>query len=129
MAETNQKVMEMVRQAIQRKPDVATDELYKRAQKVDASVADLTLRQFHARYPLQVKRKIAAASGKKRRRARPRRAPKGGEVDRGAIRKSLVAFAREVSAAGDEGSTAHLIDAMQSVDSYVDQIVKALGKT
>lgn len=125
MAETSEKVMEMVRQAIEKKPDIATDELYQRAQKVDASIADLTLRQFHARYPLQVKRKMAAAAGKARRPSR-RRARRGAEVNRGAIRESLVAFAREVSAAGDEG-TAQVIDAMQSVDDYVDRIVKAVG--
>lgn len=127
MAETSEKVMDMVRQAIQKKPDVATDELYKRAQKVDASIGDLTLRQFHARYPLQVKRKVAAAAGRTRRRSTRRRTRRGAEVDRSAIRRSLVAFAREVSAAGEEG-TARLIDAMQSVDTYVDQIVKAVGK-
>ncbi len=127
MAETNEKVMDMVRQAILKQPDIATDELYKKAQKVDSSIRELTLRQFHARYPLQVKRKMAAASGKTRRRASRRRARKGTDVDRGAIRESLVGFAREVSAAGDEG-TAQVIDAMQSVDDYVERIVKSVGR-
>lgn len=126
MAETNPKVMEMVRQAIQKKPDIATNELYKRAQKADRSIGDLTLRQFHARYPLQVKRKLATGPGRRRRAAR-RRTRRGVEVDRTAIRHSLVSFAREVSAAGDEG-TAEVIDALQKVDTYVDQILKVVGK-
>lgn len=127
MAETNEKVMEMVRQAIQKNKAVATDELYQKAQKVDSSIKELTLRQFHARYPLQVKRKMATASGKGRRRTSRRRARKDGDSGRTTVRQSLVAFAREVSAAGDEG-TAQVIDAMQSVDRYVDQILKAVGK-
>lgn len=127
MAETNEKVMDMVRQTIMKTPDIGTNELYKKAQKVDSSIGELTLRQFHARYPLQVKRKMAAASGKTRRRKSRRRSRRGAEVDRAAIREGLVGFAREVSAAGDAG-TAEVIDAMQSVDQYVEKIVKALGK-
>ena len=59
-------------------PAVSVDELLEGAVKMNAGIADLTKRQFHARYPLQVKRAAAraaeAAAGIKRTR-RPRRAP------------------------------------------------------
>ena len=59
-------------------PDVSVDELLEGAVKLNAGIAELTKRQFHARYPLQVKRAARraadAAAGIKPRR-RPRRAP------------------------------------------------------
>lgn len=121
MAETNQKVMDMVRDQLQKNPDIATSELYEKAQKLDSSVKQLTLRQFHARYPLQVKRQIAVKSG--RRRTTRRRRRRGKELDRGAIRNTLLSFAREVSSADNP---ADMIDAVTSVEKYVDQIAKVV---
>lgn len=127
MAETNEKVMAMVRETLQKSPDISTNELYQKAQKIDSSVKGLTIRQFHARYPLQVKRKVAAAAGKRRRRPARRAAgaARRAEIDRTPIRESLLAFARDVSAA--EGTPA-VIDVLAGVDKYVDQIVKGLGR-
>lgn len=122
MAETKEKVMEMVRAELDKNPDAETAKLYEKAQKVDKSVKDLTLRQFHARYPLQVKRKKAAKAGRTRRGGR-RRGRRGKEPDREAIRDSLLGFAKEVSKA--EGA-AQVIDALGTVDKYVDKIVKAV---
>lgn len=116
MAETNPKVMELVDREIRKNPDVETGELYEKARKVDEGIGELTLRQFHARYPLQVKRKLAP-----RKPRRPRRRRKA-EADRQAIRDVLLRFARDVTAA--EGS-AELIDALAAVDDYVDEVVKA----
>ncbi|MFQ5679023.1 MAG: hypothetical protein ACE5HP_06155 [Gemmatimonadota bacterium] len=129
MAATNQKVMEMVREALKKNPKVSAEELYKKAQKIDRSVKGLTLRQFHARYPLQVKRKLAAASGRPRRRKvkrAGRRTPRS-ELDRAAIREGLLSFARDMSAAQAKG-TAEVIDVLTGVDKYVDGITQALGK-
>jgi len=65
MAETNARVMDMVRKEIEKDPSVASEALYEKAKKVDRSIGDLSVRQFHARYPLQVKR--ARANARKRR--------------------------------------------------------------
>jgi hypothetical protein len=65
MAETNARIMEMVRREIQKNPSVSSEELFEKAKKVDRGIGDLNVRQFHARYPLQVKR--AAANARKAR--------------------------------------------------------------
>jgi hypothetical protein len=117
MADANGKVMEMVREEIARNPGVRTDELFDKAKKLDKSVTGLSVRQFHARYPLQVKRQLAA---QRPRRSRPRRKP---VADRGAIKTVLLAFAKDVMAA--EG--AQVVDVIGSVDKYVDRVVKATG--
>lgn len=73
MADTNTRVMDMVRRELEKDRDVATDDLFQKAVKIDGSVSDLTTRQFHAKYPLQVKRAMKrGGSGKKRSRATKR---------------------------------------------------------
>ncbi|HWV56895.1 MAG TPA: hypothetical protein VNZ57_05435 [Longimicrobiales bacterium] len=91
MAAEKDRVMEMVQAEMAKNPSITSEELYRRAQAIDASIANLKLRQFHARYPLQVKRlasrkakeagaaatasagtaKADGASAPKRRRGRP----------------------------------------------------------
>ena len=75
---TDAEVMSWVEGQLKDNPDVSVDELRAGAVKLNAGIADLTKRQFHARYPLQVKRAARraadAAAGIKPRR-RPRRAP------------------------------------------------------
>ena len=75
---TDPEVMSWVEGQLKDNPDVSVDELLEGAVKLNAGIAELTKRQFHARYPLQVKRAARraadAAAGIKPRR-RPRRAP------------------------------------------------------
>jgi hypothetical protein len=134
MPATNEKVMEMVRKELKANPDAENKDLYRKAEKLDASIGDLSLRQFHARYPLQVKRKRAAKKrssksttrkkGGKRTSTKKRtgKAAKG-EVDRQAIRSTLLQFARDVSAADGK---AEMIDLLGNVDDYVEDVVGAL---
>lgn len=134
MAEVKDEVMEMVREELDRNPDVENKDLYEKATEVDSSISDLTLRQFHARYPLQVKRQKAQKSGggkKTKATTRAKTASGGGSrgggtgsgVDRDRIRATLLQFAKDVSAA--EGQASSLIDVLDSVDDYVDQVVRA----
>lgn len=125
MATDSEKVMQMVEKELRRNPDIANAELYEKAQGVDESVGELTLRQFHAKYPLQVKRRMAPkTSGKKpRRRSRRTRASRKGEVDREAVRRSLIRFAKDVSAAEGKAAT---IELLADMDRYVDELVEAL---
>lgn len=129
MAAKDDKVRDLVEKALRRNPKVTNQDLYARAKKVDPSVGKLSLRQFHAKYPLQVKRR---RSPKKRRRtngrkpaAAAKRAPKAasGAVNRDAVRKSLMRFAKDVSAAQNKTET---IDILSNVDRYVDDVVKAV---
>jgi hypothetical protein len=63
MADTNERVMAMVQEELGRNPNASVTELQEKAQKIDPSMGDLTTRQFHARYPLQVKRAKAMKEG------------------------------------------------------------------
>lgn len=131
MAEINDKVMEMVRKELDKNPDAENAELYEKAKKIDGSIGNLSLRQFHARYPLQVKRQKAQKKGKtggrRKKRSRKRKAAAGspgGEASREDIRRVLLRFARDVSAADGK---AGMIDILSSLDDYVDDMVKAAG--
>lgn len=131
MAETNEKVMKMVRDELKKNPDAENKDLYQKATNVDDSIGELSLRQFHARYPLQVKRQLAQKKGgtrgkkkkKKSTRTRSKKRSRGSGADREAIRGTLLQFAKDVSSAGDK---AEMIDLLTSVDEYVDDVVKAL---
>ena len=72
---TDAEVMSWVKQELASNPNVSVDELLEGAIGINAGIAELTKRQFHARYPLQVKRAArraadAAAGIKPRRRRR-----------------------------------------------------------
>lgn len=134
-SDKSEKVMEMVRKELEKDPAISNESLYQKATDVDSSVKKLTLRQFHARYPLQIKRQ--RGSGRKRRgkkrsgRRRTTRASSGnrsasagGAVDRGKVRDILLKFAGEVSAAEDK---ADLIEVLGGLDSYVDRLEKTLA--
>lgn len=125
MATAADKVMQMVEKELSKNPDVSNEKLYEKAKSVDDSIADLSLRQFHAKYPLQVKRRSApkrapaGSSGRKRKSRRKRR----GEPDREAVRRTLLRFAKEISAAEDKAAT---IDLMADLDRVVDEVVEAV---
>jgi hypothetical protein len=67
MADFNARVMDMVRRELEKDRSVATEDLFAKARKIDSSLSRLDIRQFHAKYPLQVKR----AMGRGRRGGRP----------------------------------------------------------
>jgi hypothetical protein len=129
MAEVKDKVMDMVRKELDKNPDAENRQLYEKATKVDGSIADLTLRQFHARYPLQVKRQKAQKSGggskSKRSSSGGGGSARGADVNRDKVRATLLQFAKDVSSA--EGQASTLIDVLENVDDYVDQVVRAVG--
>jgi len=86
MAETKPRVMDLVRKELVKDPSISSEALYQKARKVDRSIGSLSIRQFHARYPLQVKR-ISAAE-KKRRSGAGRKAAKKSATPKSAGRKS-----------------------------------------
>lgn len=119
MAASEDKVMEWVQKQLKKNPAVSNQELFAKAKEIDPAVGELSLRQFHAKYPLQVKRKLAPKSGT-RGRSRRRRAK---ELNREAIRESLLKFARDVSAAEGKAET---IEILANVDKYVSELADAL---
>lgn len=116
MPATNEKVMSMVEEEIRKNSDVETQALYDKARKIDKSIGDLSIRQFNARYPLQVKRRLAPA-----RPRRQRRRPSKGN-GRAQVREVLLEYARQLAAAED---IAEVVDLVAGVDKYVDRVMKA----
>lgn len=122
----HERVMELVESELKKNPKVSNTDLFKKAKRVSRSVSALTIRQFHAKYPLQVKRRLAP---KKPRKPRPKgtaasRAAKAPASNRDAIRRVLLSFAKELSAAESQTAT---IDVLAKLDKYVDRVVKAAG--
>lgn len=145
--ETSDKVMSMVEKELAENPDASVDELYEKARKVDSGIADLTKRQFHARYPLQIKRrKSRSASGRKKKkkkttstrksstRGRSRTAAKksaarsggGGSAGaREAVREVFLSFASDLAAAE---ARKDVVKVLAGVDRYVTDALEAAGK-
>jgi hypothetical protein len=122
---TNEKVMQFVEKELGKNPNIQTAELQEKAKGVDASVGKLTLRQFNARYPLQVKRKLAPPRPRRRRGQTARRSQGKVAGRRDAVRKVLYDFAGEVAAASE--APRDLVALLADLDRYVDQALKAAG--
>ena len=135
------KVMQLIEKELKKNPKATAKELQQKAKAVSASVGKLSVRQFHAKYPLQVRKKLAPkkprrAAPKKPRRAAPkaRAAPKKprsaapkataarGQVNREAIRDTLMTFAKDLSDAEGKSET---IAVLRKLDTYIDAIIRA----
>lgn len=111
----NEDVMEMVQETLREIPDASTQELKEKAEEIDDGIAELSARQFNARYPLQVKRQLKA----EQKEADPE--PDEGKL-RSVAREVLLDFARAVAGAEDR---AEMIDVLACVDEYVDRVLEA----
>lgn len=124
MAKRNDEVMQMVRKRIKKDPSVSNEVLKEEAEKIDPDIADLSSRQFHARYPLQVKRQLSRqkqdGQGSKSQKKNSQSKSQQTELSREQVREVLLDFARNLSNAG---SKAEMIDLLAGLDSYVDRIL------
>lgn len=94
-------VLSMVRRQLERDPPPSTTALYGRATRVNRDIYQLSLRQFHAMYPLRVKREKA-------RDADDRTAPDAGPGNGAPPRVAQADSAREDDAdPGEAGEHAH----------------------
>lgn len=136
MAETDPKVMSLVETELVKNPAVSVQELYDMAKRTKRSIKQMTLRQFHARYPLQIKRKKGNGVRKRARKAgrtvgattrdattSTRSTRSAGGVDRDAVRTALLGFASDLAAAD---SRSEAVNVVASVDKYVAQIERAI---
>ncbi len=164
-AKTSDKVMQFIEKELKINPKATAKELQQKAKAVSEAVGKLSVRQFHAKYPLQIRRKLAPkkprraapkakaapkkprraapkkprraapkkprrAAPKKPRRAAPKKprraAPKAraarGQVNREAIRNTLMTFAKDVSAAEGKSET---IAVLGNLNKYIDAILRA----
>ena len=127
-------VLAYVTRVLKRNPEVKNAELFKGACEIDASVAELSARQFHAKYPLQVKRRMATAAAPApaapavaepappTATAPAAEVPSMGDGDAAAVRGLLFNLARELANAGTQAET---IEVMVRLDGYVDDIMQA----
>lgn len=65
MADTDARILEMVRKELEKDRAAKTEDLFAKAQKIDPAVSKLTIRQFHAKYPLQIKRAMKRGGDKR----------------------------------------------------------------
>lgn len=69
MADVNPEVLDMVVRALQKDPSIRSTDLQGRAAEMDRSIGSLSGRQFHARYGLQARKRLAGSRrGKKGRK-------------------------------------------------------------
>ena len=128
MAQVDDKVMSAVEAALKDNPSASVDELFEIARGINPETGELSKRQFHARYPLQVKRKMNP--GKRRRRRKVKAAAQGGAKVRGtasreAVRSAFLKFATELAGAEERKDVVRVV---ADVDSYVDEVLEAVGK-
>lgn len=123
MADSVEKVMRFVEQKLQENPDIETSELFELAKKEDSAVENLSLRQFNARFPLQIKRRqsMADPARKQRPRRRRRRSQAATAEGRDAIRQVFLRFASDLSAAEERKE---LVGVIARVDQYVEDVMK-----
>ena len=88
MANTDPKVMAMVEAELEKNPEVTVDELFAKAKKGNRAIARLSKRQFHARYPLQVKRRKGGAKKSTKAKTATKAAPKSKARRRPAAKKA-----------------------------------------
>jgi len=123
LATTDPKVMEFVERELEKNPDVSATDLHEKAKKKFDGLKDLTVRQFHARYPLQVKRRKAPKRGAKKKRSRKTtREAATPATPAGEVRDILLRLVRDVA---DAEGKADIVDVVAGVDGYVDKILKA----
>lgn len=99
----NERVMEMVEEALREDPDVSNEQLQERAAEIDPRVGELSPRSFNARYPLQVKRKRAAEQ----------------QREEGGLRERIMKRVRELVEKGEDFSTQQI---QERVAEYVPKV-------
>jgi hypothetical protein len=137
MAKADEKVMAWVEAELAKNPDAPSGVLFEAAKEKFPSIASLSIRQFHARYPLQVKRKASASKPRKRTRDAGRRGATTGRAGtrdrrsktpppdaREAVRAVLMRFATELASAD---AKADVVKVLARTDRYVDDVLSAAG--
>jgi hypothetical protein len=129
VANADEKVLATVEAALKKNPDASVDELFDLAKGVNSAIGKLSKRQFHARYPLQIKRRMRPPSrrGKPRakvagRRTGPRASANGSTRD--SVRSAFLRFATDLAAAE---ARKDVVKVVAGVDRYVDEVLKATG--
>lgn len=129
MSKADATIMAMVEAELEKNPEATATELHEKAKTLSAGVRELSLRQFHARYPLQVKRRKAGKRIGRRKTGGPgagtrRRGRRGGADPRDAVRKVFMDFATDLTAGIASDGPHGAVKLLAQVDSYVDRAMK-----
>jgi len=129
VAKVDDKVMAAVEAALKKNPQASVDELFALAKGVNSGGGRLSKRQFHARYPLQVKRRTGGAKPRKARRKkagapRTRTQSTNATSTREVVRGIFLKFASDL--AGAEARK-DVVKVVAGVDRYVDDVLKVAG--
>jgi len=123
------KVMRLVEELLEKTPDMPVDQLYEHARKASSKIGELNLRQFNARYPLQIKLRQARAKDSSAKGGRPRAAsPRRRRVQtegRDQVREILLNFAVTLVGADERKD---VVQVLAGVDQVVDRIIQATGR-
>lgn len=132
MAKNEERVMQFVEAELERNPDIATSDLFEKAKKVDSGLGKLSLRQFNARFPLQIKRRKSLASPRKGRKTKSRGASatrgtgrRAGQDRRDAMREVFLRFASDLASAEERKD---VVRVLAGVEAYVADALKAAGR-
>jgi len=128
MVNDPERIMAFVQGELESSPKVSTSELFERARKAFPELAELSLRQFNARFPLQIRRRLSLARPRRRNRGGRRAAavraashPQG----HAAVREVFLRFAEDLMAA-DEGKD--IVRVIGGLDQYVSDALAATTK-
>jgi len=125
MAKNEEKVMQFVEKTLEKTPDISTSDLYAQAKKIDSGVEQLSLRQFNARFPLQIKRRKSMSRPGRKRVRRRRTSRTVSSEGRDGVRDAFLKFASDLSAAEERKD---LVKVIARVDQYVDEALEAAKK-
>ncbi len=129
MAQVDEGVLSAVEAALKKKPNASVDELMEMAKGVNPAIGKLSKRQFHARYPLQVKRRISTSKPGRRRTRKPAPRKRGTSTKvngRDAVRAAFLRFASDLAGAEARKDVVRVV---ANVDKYVDEVLKAAGRS
>jgi len=143
VAKTDEKVMAAVEEELKKNPEASLDELLEKAKAVNPSIEELTRRQFNARYPLQVKRRMSMEASEEKKEPTPkkkaksaprkratRKAPSPSKAGvaasarRDKVRDTFLSFASDLAGAEERKE---LVQVLSRVDRYVDDVMDVLG--
>lgn len=131
MSDSEERIREMVRAAVEENPRITNKVLFERARAISANAVEgLTPRQFHGKFRLPVARALSGAGSpakpKRRRAARSTRMDAGGadESKRDAVREIFRRFAVQLSRA--EGRS-EIVRAAARIDEFVEEVFRTLG--
>ncbi len=117
-----EEIMALVEDELARNPDTSTQNLYERAKAQHPAVASITLRQFNARFPLQIKRRKTLAQPRRRSRATAVRRKIQATYGHEGVRGVFLRFAEDLTSAQEKKD---LVRVLATVDRYVEDSIEA----